>query len=95
MSPDVTGRAVYVLVAGKSADEPELMANVAVAVVASSRVALTLIEDLLFINDGNAVNVIPVSSDVVYWMPGGTPTEAHETPETGDNAASDIVNEAG
>jgi hypothetical protein len=84
-----------VLAAGRVADEPELIANVAVAVVASSRVALTLIEDLLFINDGNAVKVIPVSSDVVYWIPGGTPTDDHETPETGDNAASDIVNDAG
>jgi hypothetical protein len=71
------------------------MANVAVADVASSSVARTLMEDLLFTNVGNAVNVIPVSSDVVYWMPGGTPAEAHETPDTGDNAASDIVNDAG
>jgi hypothetical protein len=84
-----------VLAAGRVADEPELIANVAVAVVASSSVARTLIEDLLFTNEGNAVNVIPVSSEVVYWIPGGTPADAHETPDTGDNAARDIVNEAG
>jgi hypothetical protein len=54
-----------VLAAGRAADEPELMANVAVAVVASSSVARTFMEDLLFTNEGNAVNVIPVSSDVV------------------------------
>jgi hypothetical protein len=95
MRPVVTGRAVYVLAAGKSADDPELIANVAVAVVASSSVAFTLIVDLLFTNVGNAVNVIPVSSDVVYWIPGGTPADVHETPDTGDNAASDIVNDAG
>ena len=65
MRPFVTGRDTYVLAAGREADEPELMANVAVAVVASSSVARTLMEDLLFTNEGNAVNVIPVSSDVV------------------------------
>jgi hypothetical protein len=95
MSPLTTGRETYVLAAGRIADEPELTWNVAVAVVASSSVARTVIGVLLFTNVGNAVNVIPVSSDVVNWTPGGTPTDVHVTPATGDNAASDIVNEAG